>query len=975
MALQVSWKMRFLLILLGGVFLFVTSILLPQSASAATTTYNYTKDGKIAVKFEDQTYYLTKSPISMGGKDTYNGVVTLSGNSGLGLGIPNLSAPLQGKCALGISITASPGASSGQVSAPAALNGIPGAGNGGQSYTPSCSKELASKQTEFNRSISIGTTDTNSGSNPETEGDREVIVTLYSPVPNPPNVTITQKKPNSDTRTISNWTTSTKSEVWGNVDGGTQFEFCISPAAPFDSQSCKTGTKKTGEPLLISFGSAENAFNADGKKVLVDVNLNIPAAPTSTTYGPLGVTIFSNDKSVQGSTQTESNTFGKDGQPTVAQKFTLKALFDGIDAGTYKVCLTNNTNLCSAEFTKESNKQAKASIDVSEEETKKLAVGEAGPTCAIDGVGWIICPTVNFLAWLADGAFKIISDSFLSTNIGVVDVNGPSYKAWTIMRNLANAAFVIAFLIIIFSQLTSLGVSNYGVKKMLPRLIIAAILVNLSFFICQAAVDLSNVLGYGIQNSISGIGDNIANISSSSDGVSPFADGSSFVFIAGGILAFAAGGVLIYALLSTFIPVILAAVIALVMILLLLVARQALILILVVISPLAFVAYLLPNTEKLFTQWRKILTALLLLFPIIALVFGLSSLASKVLTYTFSGDLGADSSANSWFGQIIGAAVLVLPLFVVPSLLKKSLDSVPMIGQMASKLASRTSGRVGSKLKESYNGSLVGRGIATRQKSKENYRTRRFAERISKSGRLGAVNQFLATGVPILPADRYAAKSLKRDASDAAEEYIIKDTQRASKSMEGKVDPQGLRKLAKGGVHVAQDGSKFNGSDIATRAAAIEQIVASNDIKGMADLWNESKTWEGEEGRLLRASFARSLQSSSNRPTYYGAGALAALKLNNHSSHENTLTDAVAAGAYSPEKIASADKDELNEVARVSKAKSAADPSYTPSHTKLQTDANIALTDRNLAPRMSKNRDNAAYLANLPGSSAPTPLT
>ena len=66
------------------------------------------------------------------------------------------------------------------------------------------------------------------------------------------------------------------------------------------------------------------------------------------------------------------------------------------------------------------------------------------------------------------------------------------------------------FLAIIISQLTGFGISNYGIKKMLPRLIIAAILVNLSIYICQIAVDLSNILGYGLRAGLGGIGDGIS---------------------------------------------------------------------------------------------------------------------------------------------------------------------------------------------------------------------------------------------------------------------------------------------------------------------------------------------------------------------------------------------------------------------------------------------------------------------------------
>lgn len=64
------------------------------------------------------------------------------------------------------------------------------------------------------------------------------------------------------------------------------------------------------------------------------------------------------------------------------------------------------------------------------------------------------------------------------------------------MQSIANAAFIVAFLIVIYSQLTSVGISNYGIKKLVPRVVIAAIFVNLSFVICALMIDLSNIFVY-----------------------------------------------------------------------------------------------------------------------------------------------------------------------------------------------------------------------------------------------------------------------------------------------------------------------------------------------------------------------------------------------------------------------------------------------------------------------------------------------
>ena len=68
------------------------------------------------------------------------------------------------------------------------------------------------------------------------------------------------------------------------------------------------------------------------------------------------------------------------------------------------------------------------------------------------------------------------------------------------MRNIANIIFIIAFIFVIYSQLTSMGISNYGIKRMLPKIIVAAILINLSYYICAVLVDTSNIIGAQLQN-------------------------------------------------------------------------------------------------------------------------------------------------------------------------------------------------------------------------------------------------------------------------------------------------------------------------------------------------------------------------------------------------------------------------------------------------------------------------------------------
>jgi hypothetical protein len=311
-------------------------------------------------------------------------------------------------------------------------------------------------------------------------------------------------------------------------------------------------------------------------------------------------------------------------------------------------------------------------------------------TCGIAGIGWIICPVMTFLADVMDNMFKFLADSFLSTDPEVFKIGSPTQKAWSVFLNYANVAFVIAFMIIIYSQITSAGISNYGVKKMLPRLIISAILVNVSYYICQAAIDLSNVLGYSIMNLFNTVASQVGS------GVS--LDWNSNI---AAILALGAGAGLLIALGGSFL---IAGLFAIAMVVLILLARKAMIILLVVISPLAFVAYLLPNTESLFNRWRKMLTTLLLVFPIISLVFGASKLASAIIYST---------DKENMVVKLMALGIAAIPLFVILPLLKGAMAAVPVIGNKlqgwGNKATGRASGAGKKGLSDSYQNSTLGR--------------------------------------------------------------------------------------------------------------------------------------------------------------------------------------------------------------------------------------------------------------------------
>lgn len=316
-----------------------------------------------------------------------------------------------------------------------------------------------------------------------------------------------------------------------------------------------------------------------------------------------------------------------------------------------------------------SNPQNKRTIDIT-------PAGEQSSysSCSVDGIGWLLCPISVFLANAMDWLFDILAGLIAVQPSTLGNPNNDLFRAWSIMRNIANVAFVIAFIIIIYSQLTSVGLSNYGLKKLIPRLIIAAILVNMSFIITALAIDISNILGYSLQDLLNNIREDVFVMTNDTHGGSADSWAAlTAIVLGGGALGYAAigsaGGAL-YLL----VPLLVGLGLTLLFVVLVLAARQAIIIILVIVAPLAFVAYLLPNTEKWFEKWRDLFMTMLIFFPAFSLVFGGSQLAGQVII---------QNAGDNIIMIIFGMAVQIAPLVITPLLLKLSGGLLGRIAQIA----------------------------------------------------------------------------------------------------------------------------------------------------------------------------------------------------------------------------------------------------------------------------------------------------
>jgi len=441
------------------------------------------------------------------------------------------------------------------------------------------------------------------------------------------------------------------------------------------SSATITGTMGVWKNATVGFAveSTDLPDEATGNMIFVVVRFKAPKPTEQTVYGPIVINLSQFEGASQLSTVSTGNRIIEKGMPE--HNDTLGGNFANFEPGAYMVCLTGPLTNCSKLFMKEANKNYTAYIDVADTEAKDLITFTGGDkkTCGseVSAVGWLVCPLINGLTTLNDAMWGIVSGLLTVNPLNQAD---SIYTAWGAIRSIANVLFAIFFLIIIFSQISNLGITNYGIKKMLPRLIVCAILVNISFIIVQVMVDLANIIGsslYDLLISITGevtLGwGSLVNLITGSMAGAGLAVGG--VALAGG--AAAAFWMLL--------PMAAMAALGLLTAVLTLIFRQAVIPVLAILAPLAFVAYLLPNTEKWFKKWRDLMISMLMLYPLAALVFGGAQFAANTII----------GKGDDWWNLLIGLIILAVPLFSLPFLARQGGSILSAVGGAMSKLAEK----------------------------------------------------------------------------------------------------------------------------------------------------------------------------------------------------------------------------------------------------------------------------------------------
>lgn len=204
---------------------------------------------------------------------------------------------------------------------------------------------------------------------------------------------------------------------------------------------------------------------------------------------------------------------------------------------------------------------------------------------------------------------------------------------WNNILQFVNGIVVILLIAVAFAQILRININTYGVKKILPTLILAVIAANFSYLFCRLIVDFANIImSYviGAQNPCNVVDAMNGGIAGSwADPASATFTGldkywsTVFWFLIYQLLLLTSG-VLIYILDFLFF------------------ARMWLIYFLVPIAPLAFMAMALPQTNQYFKQWWSLFSKWAFM-PVVSIFWiWLGALW-----------LGSSSAPNGFFMQLV----------------------------------------------------------------------------------------------------------------------------------------------------------------------------------------------------------------------------------------------------------------------------------------------------------------------------------
>ncbi|MEO8637918.1 MAG: DMT family transporter [Candidatus Taylorbacteria bacterium] len=311
-------------------------------------------------------------------------------------------------------------------------------------------------------------------------------------------------------------------------------------------------------------------------------------------------------------------------------------------------------------------------------------------------IGNIILQIMAIFLWLAGLLLNLTLEVTLVNMKGTLANISAINTAWMTIRDLANMFFIFALLYIAIR--TILGIAGGETKKLLAHLIIAALLINFSLFFTKVIVDGSNILAYGFYKNMPGVG-NFGNAAVGTTGTT--VGGKKFSGMSGSIMGslklqsiydatsktpsgvgsqaaniYSSTGLFLFATLGGSVFIIITTIVFLVTAFLF-VIRFVLLIILMILSPLAFVGMVLPGFSEHSKKWWDTLLGQAIFAPALMMMIwvtlkvagGIKTAVGANADSGFAGVLWANAQAS--FGIVLNFAIIICMMIASLIIAKK----------------------------------------------------------------------------------------------------------------------------------------------------------------------------------------------------------------------------------------------------------------------------------------------------------------
>lgn len=220
-------------------------------------------------------------------------------------------------------------------------------------------------------------------------------------------------------------------------------------------------------------------------------------------------------------------------------------------------------------------------------------------------------------------------------------------NGWIITRNFANSFFMLVMLAIAFSTILRIDIAGISIKKTLPRLVIAALLINFSLVIGGLIIDAGQIIMVTFTHGATSQGSLATFLQNEMRIGSLFAGPDFLEGLSGGKIENlkAISSVWFGAL---FIGL---AAFAFFMLAIMLIVRIVILWLLLIFAPLAWLAYIIPGTEQFWKQWWDMFLKQTFFGAIIGFFMYLAAQMAANLSaiQQFSKEVGTDIETGSKF--------------------------------------------------------------------------------------------------------------------------------------------------------------------------------------------------------------------------------------------------------------------------------------------------------------------------------------